>query len=44
MYSNDYGEIAKDTWVWIDTNKDSIAECYRFDQNGHLSINYKDKY
>lgn len=44
MYSNDYGEIAKDTWLWIDTNKDSIDECYRFEQNGHLSINYKDKY
>ena len=44
MYSNDYGEIAKDTWVWIDTNKDSIAECYRFDKDGHLAINYKDRY
>lgn len=44
MYSNDYGEVAKDTWVWIDTNKDSIAECYRFDKDGHLAINYKDRY
>ena len=44
MYSNDYGEIAKDTWVWIDTNKDSIAECYRFDKDGHLAVNYKDRY
>ena len=44
MYSNDYGEIAKDTWVWIDTDKDSIAECYRFDKDGQLAINYKDKY
>lgn len=44
MYSNDFGEIAKDTWVWIDTDKDSIAECYRFDKFGHLAINYKDKY
>lgn len=44
MYTNDYGEIAKDTWVWIDTNKDSIAECYRFDKEGHLAINYKDRY
>ena len=44
MYSNDYGEIVKDTWVWIDTNRDSIAECYRFDVNGHLAINYKDRY
>ena len=44
MYSNDYGEIVKDTWVWIDTNRDSIAECYRFDKEGHLAINYKDRY
>ena len=44
MYSSDYGEIAKDTWAWIDTNKDSIAECYRFDKDGHLAINYKDRY
>ena len=44
MYANDYGEIAKDTWVWIDTDKDSIAECYRFDSEGHVAINYKDKY
>ena len=44
MYANDYGEIAKDTWVWIDTDKDSIAECYRFDVNGHFAPNYKDKY
>lgn len=44
MYSNDYGEIVKDTWVWIDTNNDSIAECYRFDKDGHLAINYKDRY
>ena len=44
MYANDYGEIAKDTWVWIDTDKDSIAECYRFDSEGHIASNYKDKY
>lgn len=44
MYSNDYGEIAKDTWVWIDTDKDSIAECYRFDCEGHIASYYKDKY
>ena len=44
MYMNDYGEVAKDTWVWIDTNSDSIAECFRFDKDGHLAINYKDRY
>ena len=44
MYLNDYGEIAKDTWVWIDTDNDSIAECYRFDSEGHIALNYKDKY
>lgn len=40
MYKNDQGEIAKDTWVWIDANNDSIAECYRFDKDGHLAKNY----
>ncbi|MBR1454817.1 MAG: hypothetical protein IJ593_09300, partial [Lachnospiraceae bacterium] len=25
-------------------NNDSIAECYRFDENGNLVINYKDRY
>ena len=44
MYTNDYGEIVKDTWVWIDTDRDSIAECYRFDEEGHLAINFKDRY
>ena len=44
MYSNDYGEVVKDSWVWIDTNRDSIAECYRFDKEGHIAINYKDRY
>ena len=44
MYSNDYGEIVKNTWAWIDMNNDSIAECYRFDQDGHLAIDYKDRY
>lgn len=44
MYKNDYGEIAKDTWVWIDTDNDSIAECFRFDKEGHLAIDYKDRY
>ena len=40
MYRLNNGEYAKDTWVWIDTNKDSIAECYRFDKDGHLAKNY----
>ena len=40
MYKNDQGEIANDTWVWIDANNDSIAECYRFDKDGHLAKNY----
>ena len=44
MYRNDYGEIAKDTWVWIDTNSDSIAECYRFDKEGYIVKNYNDRY
>ncbi len=44
MYKNANDVIAKNKWVWIDTNNDGMAECYRFDKNGHLAINYKDKY
>ena len=40
IYKNDYGEIAKDMWVWIDTNNDGIAECFRFDENGYVAKNY----
>lgn len=40
----DDGTIARNIWVWIDDNSDSIAECYRFDENGNLAINYKDRY
>lgn len=36
--------VARNTWLWIDDNSDSIAECYRFDENGNLAINYKDRY
>ena len=43
-YHTDEGEVAKNTWVWVDDNGDSIAECYRFDKDGHLAINYKDRY
>ena len=34
----------KDSWIWIDTNNDSIAECYRFDKDGYIAINYEDQY
>lgn len=40
-YVNSYGEIVKDTWAWVDTNNDSIAECFRFDSDGHILKNYE---
>ena len=39
-YVNDFGEVVKDTWCWVDTNNDSIAECFRFDSDGHILKNY----
>lgn len=44
MYATDNGTIVKDSWIWIDTNNDSIAECYRFDKDGYIAINYEDQY
>ena len=43
-YKLEDGEYAKSTWVWLDDNRDSIAECYRFDESGNLAINYRDRY
>lgn len=39
-YHTDDGTIAKNTWVWIDDNGDSVAECYRFNELGMLATNY----
>ena len=39
-YQTDDGSIAKNVWVWIDDNRDSIAECYRFNEDGLLAKNY----
>ena len=41
MYKTTSGEYAKNCWVWLDTNGDSVKECYRFDENGHIAKNYK---
>ena len=41
MYKTISGEYAKNCWVWLDTNGDSVKECYRFDENGHIAKNYK---
>lgn len=40
MYKLSSGEYAKSTWIWIDTNNDSVKECYRFDEDGHIAKNY----
>lgn len=40
MYKTNSGEYAKSTWVWLDINGDSVKECYRFDEDGHIAANY----
>ena len=40
MYKTNSGVYAKDCWVWLDINGDSIKECYRFDEDGHIAKNY----
>lgn len=40
MYKTSNGEYAKNTWLWLDINGDSIKECYRFDDEGHIASNY----
>lgn len=40
MYKTNSGNYATNTWVWLDINGDSVKECYRFDEEGHIAINY----
>ena len=40
MYKTKSGEYATNTWVWLDINGDSIKECYRFDEDGNIAVNY----
>ena len=40
MYKLADGTYAKDTWCFVDFNGDTISECYRFDENGHIIKNY----
>ena len=40
MYKTSNGEYAKDCFVWLDLNGDSVKECYRFDEKGHIAKNY----
>ena len=38
-YQEDDGSYPTSQWKWIDANKDSIAECYYFGDNGYLLTN-----
>ena len=40
MYKTNSGNYATNTWVWLDINGDSVKECYRFDEDGHIALNY----
>ena len=40
MCKTSSGEYAKSVWVWLDINGDSVKECYRFDEEGHIAVNY----
>lgn len=38
-YQNDDGSYPKNTWQWIDGNKDGVSESYYFNENGYLLTN-----
>ena len=40
MYKTNSGNYAKNSWAWLDINGDSVKECYRFDEDGHIAVNY----
>ena len=40
MYKTSKGEYAKNTWIWLDMNGDSVKECYRFGDDGYVFANY----
>lgn len=40
MYKTNSGLYAKNSWAWLDINGDSVKECYRFDEDGHIAVNY----
>ena len=40
MYKINSGLYAKNSWAWLDINGDSVKECYRFDEDGHIATNY----
>lgn len=38
-YDEGNGSYIKNTWKWIDGNKDGISECYYFDADGYCLVN-----
>ena len=40
MYKTNSGNYATNTWAWLDINGDSVKECYRLDEDGHIAVNY----
>lgn len=40
MYKTNSGLYAKNSWAWLDINGDSVKECYRLDEDGHIAVNY----
>lgn len=40
-FRNDDGTYPKDTWAWLDGNKDGVYESYRFDGNGWMYASAK---
>lgn len=38
-YQSDDGSYPKNTWQWIDGNKDGVSESYYFNENGYLLTN-----
>ena len=38
-WQNDDGSYPKAAWQWLDDNRDGVAECYYFGQDGYMAAN-----
>ncbi len=43
-YVDDQNQFAVNCWRWIDEDNDTVAECYRFDKDGHPLANATTSY
>ncbi len=38
-WQEDDGSYARNTWQWLDGNRDGVYECYYFEDSGYLAVN-----